>query len=281
MAKLTPDERWQKHISQRVDALTISRDFKRLRRKGLKLLGRSKLLTATEWLPSWKGVIGSAEYLRWYQDCTRVGDRFGLAPWAVEMACLLKGYHPKKQPLVAEVLWPRTRVVTNSTNDLFIRHLCYHAYSLGLRVVRGEDFTGDAGLYLNPPLPVDVLKPANKPQMQSAFTMRVEWPPQYPPEAARQIQKKASAMEKQLLELLGHKVPKRLRSSPTTAEAKKYKLDITRSLSGGGIYDIVDKVYGPNVQESGGLEIQRKRNIVKSKRHKLKKKLVEPYWENK
>jgi hypothetical protein len=264
VAKLIPKERWQKHISERVDALKISRDFIRLRRKGLKFLGRSKLLKAAEWLPSWKGVMGSEEYLNWYQDCTRVGERFGLAPWTVEMACLLKGYRPEKQPLVAEVLWPRIRVVTNNTNDLFLRHLCHHAHSLGLRVVRGEDFTGDTGLYFNPPLPADILTPASKPPIQSAFAMRVEWPPRYPPEAARQIQKGASDMGKQLL--LGYKVPKRLRSSPTTAEARKYKLDRTRPLSSGQIYDIVSKVYGPEAEESSEFADQRKRNIVKAKK---------------
>ena len=281
MAKLAPDERWQKHIAERTDALRISRDFKRLRREGLKLLGRRLLLTEQEWLPAWKGVAGKDEYLLWHQDCARVGERFGLAPWTVEMACLLKRYRPEKQPHVAEIMWPRIRVVTNSTNDLFLRHLCHHAYSLGSRVVRGEEFIGDAGLYLNPPLPAEELAPSNKPPMLSAFTMRVEWPPLYPPEAARQMAKEATDMERKLLKLLGYRVPKRIRSSPITGQARKYELDKIRPLPRGRIYDIVDKVYEHEGGESSGPIDKRRHDIVKSKRNKLKKKLIDPYQESK
>lgn len=95
MGKLRPQERWKKHIMERLTALKQSGELGKLRAKGLATLGRKKLFTAAEWSESFTKRGSSQEYLEWHDECKIVGERFGLAPWVVA-AVPSKGIQPRE-----------------------------------------------------------------------------------------------------------------------------------------------------------------------------------------
>jgi hypothetical protein len=100
------------------------------------------------------------------------------------------------------------------------------------------------------------------------FTIRVETPTGYPPEAACQLQKEANKLARKLSEHMGHRVPKRLRSSKlvTMAEVLEVK---EGPLPRGKIYDIIDKIY-PDGDLS---KDQQRRKLITSRRHRVRKRL--------
>ena len=115
--------------------------------------------------------------------------------------------------------------------------------------------------------------PSDRPPLHAAFYVSVETPPEYPPELARELQKRASQVERELLRRLGYPARQRLRTSPLVGLAKDLK--VGKSLASGGSYDIQDRLCA---KDSLGQE-QRSRKSINSMRHKLKNRLVEPYKE--
>ncbi len=103
MGKRLPEERWKEHINERFTALKVSGELEKLRAKGLAILGREYLLTEEEWQQSFHDRISSQKYLEWKDECKQIADRFGLAPWTVELACLLKGFKSEESGLVMAV----------------------------------------------------------------------------------------------------------------------------------------------------------------------------------
>ena len=102
MAKRLPVDRWKAHVLEGYEAFLAFDGFQRLRRKGLKALSLTKLLTAGEWWEASNGLMRSGQYRVFQEDCHAVGEQYGLAQWTVEMACLLRGYEPSGQPFVME-----------------------------------------------------------------------------------------------------------------------------------------------------------------------------------
>ncbi|MFC2039308.1 hypothetical protein ACFLST_00750 [Chloroflexota bacterium] len=193
------------------------------------------------------------------------------------MACLLKGYRPEKDLLVAEIEWPRVRLVTESTDTQFLARLSYEAQRLGLYVVQRQGSVETTCLYADPVHIADLEPPPlppSRPPLQSVFKLRVETPIGYPPEAARELQKEVGRLAREILQRLGYSVPQRLRNSSLVSLADDLKAG-QGPLPSGGIWDIIDELH-PDVSEFSE-EHQRKRESIKSRRHKLRKRLVDRY----
>lgn len=116
------------------------------------------------------------------------------------------------------------------------------------------------------------LQDADKPKRDEAFTIELRFPPNYPPEAAQNLSRKACEIGRELLRLLSYHVPQRSRSTKLLAKA-----DILRvsriPLCSGDIYNVIDEMW-----PDGDLERdQQRRKLVNSRRHRLRKHLAEPY----
>lgn len=280
MGKLRPEERWAEHVKERLIAFKVSKDFRRLRRKGLSIIGRNKVLTALEYWKGWSQWLSLPEYREWRDECARLGERFGLGVWIVEALCLLRDYRPDRSSLVAEIEWPRVKVVTRRDDPLFLQWLGYHAQSLGhdaeslgAYVVRRQGSFESTQLYLDYPIPpATELPPSSLPPRHTAFHMRVETPPGFPPEARADLEKQAAELERELLRKLGYRgVPQRLRSSPLVKKARKLKLS-TGKLPPRGLYEIAAEIYAE------GTEVEDRKRIrtLKTQRHRVRKRLLKP-----
>ncbi len=274
MPKSIPLERWQEHILERITALRLSGKLKSLRRGGLAVLHRRKLFTNEEWWQSFTQRATSPEYLNWCKECEGLADEFGLAVWVVTMMCLLKGYHPERDIgiMVIERDWPRIRVVTDSTNQMFLKSLSREARKLGLITVQKIHGIENTLVY------VDVISDDNESDSDSppeplspgdTFNISVQTPVGFPPEAASKLQREASKLGRELARSLGYRVPKRLRTSKLVCMSKVLEAD-KRRLPSGALYDIVDKVY-PDGDLS---KDQQRRKLIASRRHRVRKRLL-------
>ncbi len=279
MAKASPEERWRKHVLERFVALKQSKELIALRKKGLTILGRKKLFSAKEWGESFTKRTSSKEYLNWHSKCEALGKRFGLAPWVVARACLQKEYKPEEEPYVMEATWPVVRLVTDATDPEFLLRLSYEAQKVGLNVVQQRDSDEVTLVYGYPVPPPDDSStspfPVSKPPSNIEFWLRIETPIGYPPEAARRLQKRANNATRALLRRLGYPIPERLRNSPLVSNAKVYKLK-QKKLPTGGIYHIMEKTAPESSQDSLDND-QKRRQLIKSRRHRLSKRLKEQY----
>lgn len=272
MGKKTPQERWGEHIRERVIAFRNSRELKRLRRRGLSVIGRTRLLSVLEYWQGWSQWLSIPEYMNWREECQAAGNIFGLAQWTVEMMCLLRNYRPEQSPLVAEVNWPKIKVVTEVEDTLFQKWLAYHARMLDLKVIFKSGSVETALLWLDQtePTPDDLL-PSSLPPRHTAFWMRVETPPLFPPEARAQLEKQATELERELLRDLGYtNIPRRLRSSPLVKKASQLKASTDR-LPPGGLYQIAAETPGDDsatVEEDKQLV-----KTLKTQRHRVRKRL--------
>ncbi len=195
MAKLSPADRWKRHILEQIKALRLSGELKRLRAKGLASLGRKKMYTFQEWWNDFGRRATSPTYLKWYQQCSILAERFELTPGVVSILCLLKGYRPENDIglMALEANWPRVRLVTDSTNESFLKRLSYEAQQLGIYVIQRRGSIENHLLNLDP-VESDHSSNASykKPGIGDKFFLRVETPVAYPPEAAAQLHKEAS-----------------------------------------------------------------------------------------
>lgn len=283
MARLLPEELWQKHLLERYLAFKLTGDWLLLREEGLRILGRSELLDAQEWWASSKNQT-SKEYFTWYEKCRIEGQRFGLSPWVVEMTCLLKNYQPEKEPHPIGIDWPKVRVVTDSTDVQFLNWLAYHAQKLGLYVVQRQGSIEEAFIYLNP-LPMEATvgppTPSSMPLFSKAFHMRTEVPTDYPPKAASRIQKEAGLMGKDLLKLLGYQGFQRIRVSSLTSQVQTLEVNKKR-LSRRKLYEVVadmtpDEVLQEDLSNISPENDTKMTKLLKHRRHQLRNRLVEPY----
>jgi len=270
MAKISPAERWHKDAIERCQIFALSSDLQRLRGLGLGILGRVRLVPQDEWWEETKGWgrMASKEYLAFQIECRQTGLIFGLADWTVEWICLLEGFEPEYSAHVLAAQWPTIRVVTESTDESFLEWLLYEAWQLGVYVVRrdGSIVTGLICIPF-PQQPEEPLTSSQRPPLASAFTVSMEIPPGYPPEAAAELARKVAQMERGLARKLGYKMPYRMRNSPLTARSAELK--VGQELSSGDIYDIVDET-----NSDGDLtEDQKLRNRVKSQRNRVSKRI--------
>ena len=79
-------------------------------------------------------------------------------------------------------------------------------------------------------------------------------------------------MAKELLRRLGYSIPQRLRGSTLVAMAAKLRV-ADNKLAVGEAYNIIDDLYG----ENDITQDQKRRKLVASRRHKLRKRLIEQY----
>ena len=266
MAKLSPEERNQRLLFERFAALKQSKDLKKLRKQGLLILHRQKMFTGTEWVDQHQQRITSREYIYWVNnECKKLGDLFGIASWAVAMACLVRGYRPEKGDLYIGSDWPRIEVVTEFDEPKFLKKLTYEAQNLHLPVIlkRGSEETHL--ILVSPTGEKPVL--VKKHFIHSAFTTRMAIPVRYPPEAARNLQRRAIRIQRKLLIRLGYSVPQRIRTSSLVTQVSKLKVNKS-SLPQRGIYEIVVKLY----KEGDIAQDEIRHNAVKVMRHRIRKR---------
>lgn len=276
MAKLSPAERWKKHVLEHFAALEMSGELVPLRTEGLAILGRTTLLTVDEWWhPDWRRKRSSPEYFKWSEKCDNVGRKFGLAAWTVSLACLLKDFEPSGSQLVLESEWPRISVVTENTDSLFLEWLCYETGHFGMPVILRTKQTEIPMIYMNPGPPQNPLTAASSPPRDSAFYTRIETPLNYPPEAAMQLQKKASQLRQELLRRLGYSVSKRLRSSPLVDKAKQLKANKKRLTEKESLEVIENLQPGHDM-----LDDLKLLQLSKSRKYKVRRRIVKPYEPN-
>jgi hypothetical protein len=276
MGKLAPEELWRRHTLELFEIFKQSRELKKLRKEGLAACGRKKRFTSSEWAKSTHQRYSSARYMEWYQKCETVAQKFGLATGTVLCACLISGYRPERGLFPVESKWPQIRVITESTDDQFLARLSYEAQLRGLCVISRQGGVDTTRLFLNP-IPIMSMEPppmpSSMPPMGNAFHMRVEPPVDYPPQAAKNLQKAANDLGKDILTALGYSISKRMRTSKLVAVADKLKVGNT--LVRGEAYDIVDDIYGEVLTDD-----RKRRKLVASRRHKLRKRLIKPYEAN-
>jgi len=270
MAKLAPKDRWLRYIKERIKALKLSGKVEPLRAEGLAVVHRKKQYTMEEWWQSFQQRAELPEYLKWYGECETIANEFDLAPWAVTMMCLLKGYKPEKDVglMAMERDWPRIRMVTESTNTQFLRRLSHEAQQLGLYVVQRVHGMKTTLLNLDP---ITTFSTPGKLNKGDTFRIDVEIPVGYPPEAASQLQKEASRLAHELARHMGHRIPKRLRTSKLVTMSKVLEAE-KGPLPRGKLYDIVDKIY-PDGDLS---KDQQRRKLTASQRHRVRKRLLSP-----
>lgn len=273
MGRSVPEELWRRHTLERFIALKQSGELDRLRRKGLTICGRKKRFTGKEWFKSFHKRYSSSEYREWVNECEAIGQKFGLASWTVVCACLVSGYDPEKEPFPVEVQWPKIRVVTEQSDPLFLHWLSYKAHRLGLYVVQRQGSVETTLVPLNFP-PSSPLPVGQRPPPDCTFYMRVEVPPGYPPQAGKKLLKDAKRREKELLRRLGYSVSERLRSSSLVSMADELKP--MEALPKRGLYELVTELW-PDDEGSTVDVDEARRKLVKSRRHKLRKRLVEKY----
>lgn len=267
MAKLAPEERWRRHIYERLIAFSQSGELDRLRKKGLAILGRKNRYTRKVWAKSpMEERLSRPGYKEWHGECVAVANKFGLAEWTVVSSCLISRYEPMKMPFPVERKWLRVSVVTENHDDLFLRWLSYEANRLGIHVIVR---TGDIESRIVNYFPPEELLPLSKrPPWRTAFLLRVETPPDYPTEAARDIQKESQQRLQELLRRLGYRVPKRQRHSPLVSMAKKLRVS-NKPLASGQAYEIMDDIY-PGIDPN---KEQNRRRLIASRRSKINKRL--------
>ena len=269
MPKSNPTERWRLHVAERYQSFQHSAEIKRLRRQGLAALGRKKRLTFEDFdREFWGGKVETNAYRDYQRDCREVGARFGLAPWTVEWACVIKGYVPDQSLYPAEARWPRVFVVTNVEEGPFLKWLVHEALQLGLTVSHQGDGESVVLLGGRPETP---LEGSQLPPLYSAFQMSVQIPPgYYPPEAAAELGRQATQQGKELATQLGYSIPQRIRNSPLVSQADEFQVS-KDTLASGAVYDIVDAVYG----EQDFADSSKLRNRAKSARHRVKRRLAD------
>lgn len=268
--KISPEERWRAHALERFAAMKVSGELDRLRKKGLKIVGRKNKYTAKAWWGSFDDRLSCPGYKEWQQECKAAGKRFGLAHWTIECSCLISKYDPAKASFPIESPWPQICIVTENTNPRFLRHLSYEAQKLGLRVIQRQGSVETTIINITPP--PGELSPMDKPPRENAFTLRKETPLPYPPEAAVELHKEGDKKCRELLKQLGYSIPQRLRSSPLISRADKLRLSKDR-LDNREAYDIMDETH-PN---GDWRKEKRRRKEIASSRYKLKKRLKKPY----
>jgi hypothetical protein len=89
----------------------------------------------------------------------------------------------------------------------------------------------------------------------------------YPPEAARNLQRRAIRIQRKLLIRLGYSVPQRIRTSSLVTQVSKLKVNKS-SLPQRGIYEIVVKLY----KEGDIAQDEIRHNAVKVMRHRIRKR---------
>jgi hypothetical protein len=207
----------------------------------------------------------------WREECRATGKIFGLAQWTIEMMCLLRNNRPEQSSLVAEVNWPKIEVVTEIEDTQFQQWLGYYAWMHDRKAIYKKGSVETIILWLDqrkPPL--DDLPPSSLPPRHTAFWMRVETPPFFPPEARAQLEKDATELERELLRDLGYtNVPRRLRSSPLMKRASELEAETDR-LPLRGLYRIAAETTGDEYTEVD----QDKQTVktIKTRRHRVKKR---------
>ncbi len=119
--------------------------------------------------------------------------------------------------------------------------------------------------------PITIFSTPGKLNKDDTFKIDVEVPVRYPPEAASQLQKKASRLARELARRMGHPIPQRLRASKLIAISEVLEVE-KGPLPRGRIYDIVDEIYPDD-----DLSIdQQRRKLTASRRYKIRKRLLDP-----
>jgi hypothetical protein len=272
MAKLSPRERWEKYTLEKITALKISGELEKLRETGLNALGRKRRYSLRGWHRDFQKRATSQVYREWFSQCKTVGDRFGVTDWVVAMLCLVRGFKPEANihVMTLETLAPSIRIVTENNDPFFLALLTHEAQKLGLYVVQRTSAFEATLINMEKSRPTAETG-WKKPPAHAAFRIRVETPPGYPPEGARELHKKASRLEQELRKRLGYSVSKRLRSSSLVSIAEKLKLS-NGKLSSGETYELIDRIYADQQWEKD----QKRHRIVKSRRHYLRKRLLGP-----
>ncbi|MCH7762042.1 hypothetical protein IIA15_11700 [candidate division TA06 bacterium] len=282
MPKSTPQGRWDADIRERYQAFAHSPELRRLKKQGLAIFGRRRMFTSEEWWEESRGPTWTTkEFQDFDRECQRVGDRFGLNRTAITMSCLIKGYDHQRSPYPLAI-GAKIRVVTESNDGEFIHWLVCLAKFVYLSVQWSTSklnfpqpqVVQKNGSQTTPVLfipfvtrPDKDLFPDRLPPRASAFLMQAEFPPNYPPDAAAELGRRAMRFERELARRLGYQVPKRMRTSPLAAKASSLGLKQQR-LPRRGIYDLMDKTYG----ELETSQEKTARNRIKSQRNRVRRR---------
>ena len=208
----------------------------------------------------------------WNKECEKVAEHFGLAPWTVKIACLLRDYDPTRSPFPLGANWPSIRIITKHKEPIFLKQLFYHVRELGAPVYVQESGHKTAPIFLDYEFVPSPLPNSHKPSIHDVFTVELEFPPIFPPEARQQIAKDTDDIKRELLKRLGYRVPKRLRTTTLISKASSLRLNKSR-LAKRELYEIVAETSRYGTEEKD----EQRGKTVKSRRHFLKKRLIEPY----
>jgi len=123
-------------------------------------------------------------------------------------------------------------------DQIFLKQLFYHVRELGIPVYVQESGHKTAPIFLNHEFVPSPLPNSHKPSIHDVFTVELEFPPIFPPEARQQIAKDTDDIKRELLKRLGYRVPKRLRTTTLISKASRLRLNKSR-LAKRELYEIV------------------------------------------
>jgi len=219
------EQRWRDLQLDAYQGFRHSSDCARLKQVGLRLLGRSAQLTAKElFVLVSTGDHRKADWLEFIAQCREVGARYGLAARTVMKGSLVKGYRPEDDKAFdPAAVRARVVIVTDLDADLgspFFRNLLIRAAELGLTVQaksgrfppsRGGFVMRGGSVCAIPWWDYVELSDEQRPALSTAFRVRLELPPRFPPELACALARQAVQAQNELARLLGYRVPQRLR----------------------------------------------------------------------
>jgi hypothetical protein len=279
MGKISPEKRWNNHKVECFVAYEQSSVRKELQADGLaviaQIFGKARKITPEEFWGSRAERYASPEYRAFHDKCRLVADTFGLSQHTVLWSCILKGYRPSDERDILDTVGPTVGVVTESTDEAFLRRLLYEAKRIGFYVAQRKGLQEVRHVLLNP-VPIATMEPppmpTSRPSIHKAFRVRLEIPVGYPPEAARELSEEAARLSRELARRLGYPVPKRLRASNLVSQANTLRVSES-PLPNNSAYEIIDNIYG----ESDLEQDQMLRKTINYRRSKLRKRLVTPY----
>ncbi len=219
----TAERRWLEHHIDAYDKFLGTSEYAQLKRRGLELLGRSTQVKVGQWLSIIRGVdVLSAEWQSFDEECRDVGKRLGLDRDTVQLGCLIDRYRPERFDFPLEASPPTmTLVFDGDTKTPFFINVLRHAADVGLTVsskagrfppahrgfvAQGSDVIGRYPLWEETEITSD-----QRPPLATAFKVRLEFPPVFPPELAVEWTRSAVNAQNELARRLGYPVRLRLR----------------------------------------------------------------------
>ena len=177
MATRDPVDLWMNVIRMRYDLFRESPDFLKLRRRGLRSLQRTRLLTTNEWWEDPDRMMCEPAFREWQKETQLTADTFGIDQWTVQEACLLRGFKAGNGSPEPFGQHPTVTIVTDYDDEVFLDRLSYFASAFDMKVICNRA----RSISLMPSPSRGTSNNLHLPPMHGAFRLQFEFPFGFPP----------------------------------------------------------------------------------------------------